>query len=92
MAVFGGRQGRPVVLLNILDSTNYCKNFLEKFQAIFSSTTAKIKINNKFRESFVVESGVKHGDPVSATLFSIVIDYILKQLVLIGEIRRPFRK
>ena len=47
---------------------------------------AKVKVNNKFTEEFQVEYGVKQGDPLSATLFSMVTDVILKNLDLRGNI------
>jgi len=37
-------------------------------------------INNEHTEEFKVESGVKQGDLLAATLFSIIADVILKQL------------
>jgi hypothetical protein len=40
-----------------------------------------VKVNNTFTE-FQVEYGVKQGDPLSAMLFSMVIDVILKNLDL----------
>jgi hypothetical protein len=43
-------------------------------------------INNEYREEFKVEPGIKQGDPLSATLFSVAIDVILKQLGLRGNI------
>jgi len=49
-------------------------------------TRAPVKINRDFTEEFIVQCGVKQGDPLSATLFSLVIDTILKQLGLRGNI------
>jgi len=37
-------------------------------------TRAQDKINRDFREEFIVECRVKQEDPLSATLFSLVID------------------
>jgi hypothetical protein len=37
-------------------------------------------------QEFRIVSGVKQGDPLSATLFMIVIDNVLKQLDLKGNI------
>jgi hypothetical protein len=45
-----------------------------------------VKVNNKFTEEFQVERGVKQGDPLSATLFSLVIDVMLRNLDLRGNI------
>jgi hypothetical protein len=44
----------------------------------FTNSTAKVKIDNKLTEEFRIVSGVKQGGPLSATLFSIVIDDVLK--------------
>ena len=48
-------------------------------------TRAQVKINRDFTEEFIVECRVKQGDPLSATLFSVVIDTILKQMGLRGN-------
>jgi hypothetical protein len=45
-------------------------------------SVAKVKIGNHFTKEFKIVSGVKQGDPLSTTLFSIVIDNELKQLDL----------
>jgi hypothetical protein len=55
-------------------------------QLTLQKTRAKVKVNNKFTEAFQVEYGVKQGDPLSATLFSMVIHVILKNLDLRGNI------
>jgi len=49
-------------------------------------TKARVKVNHNYTEKFEITTGVKQDDPLSATLFSIVIDYILKQLELRGTI------
>jgi hypothetical protein len=49
-------------------------------------TKARIKVNQNHTEKFEITTGVKHGDPLLTTLFSIVIDNILKQLELRGNI------
>jgi len=47
---------------------------------------ARVKINRDFTEEFIVECGVRQGDPLSATLFSLVTDTVLKQMGLRGNI------
>jgi hypothetical protein len=49
-------------------------------------TRARVKINKDYTEEFIVKCGVKQGDPLSATLFSLVTDTILKQMDLRGNI------
>ena len=39
-----------------------------------------------FTDKFDVQTGVKQGDPLSATLFSIAMDSILKKMELRGNI------
>jgi hypothetical protein len=46
----------------------------------------KVKVNNAYTEEFRVESGVKRGDPLSPTLFILVIDTVIKKLDLRGNI------
>jgi hypothetical protein len=56
------------------------------------NTTARVKINNKFYEEFAAESGVKQGDPLSATLFSIVTESVLKRMDLRGNISTQLKQ
>ncbi|PSN45867.1 hypothetical protein C0J52_19674 [Blattella germanica] len=49
-------------------------------------TTAQIKIGNILSDKFNINCGVKQGDPLSATLFSLVIDQIIKKLDMRGNI------
>jgi hypothetical protein len=49
-------------------------------------TKVRVKVNQNYTEKFKISTGVKQGDPLSATLFSIVIHNILKQLELKGNI------
>jgi hypothetical protein len=50
-------------------------------------TNTKIKINNRLNNDFEVE-----GDPLSAILFSVDIDSILKQLDIRGNISIKFKQ
>jgi hypothetical protein len=49
-------------------------------------TRARVKISRDYTEEFIVKCGVKQGDPLSATLFSLLIDAKLKQMELRGNI------
>ena len=49
-------------------------------------TRARVKVNRDFTEEFILKCGVKQGDPLAATFFSLVIDTILKQMELGGNI------
>jgi hypothetical protein len=50
------------------------------------NTTAKVKVNNTCTTDLTVDIGVKQGDSLSPTLFSLVIDTVLTQLDLRGNI------
>ena len=43
-------------------------------------------MNQTYTANFKISTGVKQGDPLSATLFIIVTDDIIKQLELRGDI------
>jgi hypothetical protein len=45
----------------------------------------KVKVNQNYTEKFEILTGVKQGNPLSANLFSTVIDDISKQLELKGN-------
>ena len=47
---------------------------------------ARVKVNQNYTEKFEIMTGVKQGDMLSTTLFSIVTDDFLKQLELRGNI------
>ena len=49
-------------------------------------TRARFQINHNYTENFKIVTGVKQGDPLSAILFSTVIDDIIKLLELRGNI------
>jgi hypothetical protein len=55
-------------------------NIPTKLQKLIALTltwkNAIVKINNEFTDKFDVQTGVKQGDPLSATLFSIAMDSI----------------
>ena len=62
------------------------KKLIKLIGLILTNSIAKVKICNQFKNEFRIISGVKQGDPLSKTLFSIVIDNVLKQLDLEGNI------
>ena len=56
-----------------------------------SETSTMVKINNELTGKFDVQTGVKQGDPLSATLFSMDMDSILKKMELRGNISTRLR-
>jgi hypothetical protein len=69
-------------------STTVPAKLLILTELILINTRARAKINNTYTEKFKVESEVQQGDPPSATLYSVVVDVIFKQLDLRGNISK----
>ena len=59
------KYGIPSKIINLLVKTLH-------------NTKAKDKVNQACTANFEISTGVKQGDPLSATLFIIVIDYIIQ--------------
>ena len=79
----------------ILDSLTQYKippKLIRLVKLTLENTTAKVKVNNEYTSEFRVESGVKQGDPLSPTLFSLVIDTVLKKPDLRGNISTQLRQ
>jgi sorting nexin-29 len=67
----------------VIDSLNQhnIPSKLKKLIAVtLTGTNAIVKINNEFTQKFNVQTRVKQGDPLSATLFCIAKDSILKKI------------
>jgi len=46
----------------------------------------KVKVNNGYSEWFETKTGVRQGDPLSALLFSVVLDSVINNLEVQGNI------
>jgi len=46
----------------------------------------KVKVNNSYSEWFETKSGVRQGDPLSALLFSVMLDSVITNLEVRGNI------
>ena len=56
------------------------------------NTRASVKINNEYTKEFKVDSGVNQGDTLAVTLFSVLVDVVLKQLDLRGNTSRSLKQ
>jgi hypothetical protein len=50
------------------------------------NTEASVKIESLTSKPFSVSSGVRQGDPLSATIFNLILDSVIKKLNLRGDI------
>ena len=46
----------------------------------------KVKVNNSYSEWFETKTGVRQGDPLSTLLFSAVLDSVITNLEVQGNI------
>jgi hypothetical protein len=46
------------------------------------NTKASVKIENLTSKPFLISSGVRQGDPLSATIFNLILDLVLRNSIL----------
>jgi len=63
-------------ILNSLIQYKIPPKLIRLVKLTLENTTAKVKVHSVYTSEFGVESGVKQGDALCATLFSLVIDSI----------------
>jgi len=73
-------------ILTSLYSNKIPHKLINLIKLTLENTTVKVKVNNNYISDFRVDIGVKQGDPLSPTLFNLVIDTVLTQLDLRGNI------
>ena len=67
-------------------------NFYHAIQALYSGARSSVRLNNTMTDTFEVKSGVRQGDPLSPTLFSLFLNDLAEEIndsdsgVLIGGI------
>jgi hypothetical protein len=79
----------------ILDSLTQYKippTLIRLVQLTMENTMAKVKVNNTYTSEFRVERGVKQGDPLSPTLFSLVINTVIRKIDLRSNISMRLRQ
>ena len=77
-------------ILDSLTKNKIPSKLIRLTKLTLENTTAKV--NNTYTMEFRVESGVKQGDLLSPTLFSLVIDTVLKKLYLRCNISTRLRQ
>jgi hypothetical protein len=50
------------------------------------NTETSVKIENLTSKPFLISSGVRQGDPLSANIFNLILDPVIKKLNLRGDI------
>jgi hypothetical protein len=70
----------------VFESLNVPAKLISLIALTPTDTKPIVKVNNEYSSKFEVHKGVKQGDPLSATLFSIAIDVIIRKLDTRGNI------
>ena len=73
-------------IIECLNKYEIPSKLIKPIARALQDTKARVKVNQNYTEKFEITTGVKQGDLLLAALFSIVIDDILKQLELSGNI------
>ena len=55
-------------------------------------TKMKVKVNNNYSEWFETKTGVRQGDPLSPLLFSVVLDSVITNLEIRGNITTKLKQ
>jgi hypothetical protein len=74
------------VIHNSLIKYNVPDKLIRFIKLTMQRTKVKVKISNNYTEWFETKTGVRHGDPVSAVLFSLVLDTAITNLEVRGNI------
>jgi hypothetical protein len=69
-------------IIKCLNKYDIPSKLIKLIAKTLQDTKVRVKVNQNYTENFEISTGEKQGDPLSITLFSIVIDDILKQLEL----------
>ena len=70
---------RDQLMLQILNK-NIDGKFYWSLKSLYSSTSSCLKINGELTNFFDIHNGVRQGDPLSPTLFSLFIDGLIQEL------------
>jgi len=76
------------VIYNSLIKHSVPDKLIKLIKLTMQQTKMKVKVNNSYSEWFEMKTGVRQGDPLSALLFSVVLDSVITNL----EVRRNITK
>ena len=65
---------REMMLFKLMSQYNINGKLYEAIKSIYSSSHARVKVNSHFTQNFDITAGVKQGDNLSPTLFSLYLN------------------
>jgi hypothetical protein len=74
------------VIYNSLIKHNILNKLISPIKLTMQQTKMKVKVNNSYSEWFETKRGVRQGDPLSALLFSVVLNSVMDNLEVRGNI------
>jgi hypothetical protein len=81
-----------VVIFNSVIKYNVPDKLIRLTKLTMQQTKVKVKINNSYTEWFETKTGVRQGDPLSALLFSVVLDSVITNLEVWGNITTRIKR
>ena len=74
------------VIYNSLTKYNVPDKLIRLVKLTMQRTKMKVRVNISYSEWFETKSGVRQGDPLSVLLFSVVLDSVITNLEIRGNI------
>jgi len=74
------------VIYNSLTKYNVPDKLIKLIKLTMQRTKMKVKVNNSYSEWFETKTGVRQGEPLSALLFSLLLDSVITNLEIRGNI------
>jgi hypothetical protein len=73
-------------IYNHLNKRNIPDKLIKLLKLTMQRTKMKVKVNNRYSEWFETKTDVRQGDPLSSLLFSVVLDSVITNLKIRGNI------
>jgi hypothetical protein len=80
------------LIYNSLTKHNVPYKLIKLIKLTVQRTKIKVKVNNNYSEWFEIKTGVKQGDPLSALLFNVVLDSVITNLEIRGNITTKLKQ
>jgi hypothetical protein len=74
------------VIYNSLIKHSIQNKLINLIKVTLQQTEMKVKVNNSYFEWFEMKTGVRQGDPLSALLFSVVLNSVMDNVEVRGNI------
>jgi len=69
-------------IIQMLQELRIPNKLVRLIKTTIQNMEGSVKIGNLTSNPFLISSGVRHGDPLSATIFNLILDSVIKKLNL----------